>query len=295
MRLSAHSLILDLLSTLPAHRGSMPVRALIAAGALFGFADNNIRVTLARMRASGSVEADERGQYRLGGHTEAVRQQVVSWRRIQDRLCTWQGGWVGVHTGSVRPDRGRPGRRHVQALRLLGFSEFDRALEIRPDNLAGGVAAMRAQLAELGLDPAARVFALSELDSAGQEQAMGLWDIEGLLESYAAARRELGASSARLSELSEERAMVETFLVGGRVVRQLALDPLLPERMVPAADRAALVSAMQHYDRLGRTCWAHLLARFDVPHLRAPTDLRVASAAAQLPPSDGYEISGGIA
>jgi len=61
---SAKSVILDLLSTL--RRGSMPVRALIEAGALFGFSGNHVRVTLARLRRSGLVERDERGRYRLG-------------------------------------------------------------------------------------------------------------------------------------------------------------------------------------------------------------------------------------
>jgi len=45
---TAKSLTIDLLSTL--RGGSMPVRALVASGALFGIAENNVRVTLARRR-----------------------------------------------------------------------------------------------------------------------------------------------------------------------------------------------------------------------------------------------------
>ena len=48
------SLILDLLATL--REGSMPVRALVSAGALFGVGENNVRVSLARLYASGRVE-----------------------------------------------------------------------------------------------------------------------------------------------------------------------------------------------------------------------------------------------
>ena len=73
--------------------------------------------------------------------------------------------------------------------------------------------------------------------------------------------------------------MVETFLVGGEVLRQVALDPLLPDEIVPAADRAALVEDMRHYDEVGRACWAGFLEQFDVPHMRTPSDLRVAEAA----------------
>ena len=41
MDVSPRSLILDLLSTLS--RGSMPVRALVRAGDLFGISENNLR------------------------------------------------------------------------------------------------------------------------------------------------------------------------------------------------------------------------------------------------------------
>ena len=37
--------------------------------------------------------------------------------------------------------------------------------------------------------------------------------------------------------------MVETFLVGGRAIRQLVLDPLLPEAVAPAADGAPAAEA----------------------------------------------------
>ena len=37
--------------------------------------------------------------------------------------------------------------------------------------------------------------------------------------------------------------MVESFLLGGRVIRELVLDPLLPEPIVPDAERDALVAA----------------------------------------------------
>ena len=90
MALSAKSLILDLLSTL--RRGTMPVAALVEAGQIFGLADNNIRVALARLLAAGSIERDARGCYRLGPTAVPVRQQVVSWRHIDQRIRTWEPG-----------------------------------------------------------------------------------------------------------------------------------------------------------------------------------------------------------
>jgi hypothetical protein len=70
------------------------------------------------------------------------------------------------------------------------------------------------------------------------------------------------------------KAMVESFMKGGAVLRQLAFDPLLPDAIASEAERASLVEAMRDYDRLGRALWAEFLARYDVPHLRAPVDTR---------------------
>jgi hypothetical protein len=70
--------------------------------------------------------------------------------------------------------------------------------------------------------------------------------------------------------------MVESFLLGGQAIRQLALDPLLPEPIVAAADRAALVETMRTYDRLGRACWRPFMTSQGAPHLRTPRDASAA-------------------
>ena len=72
--------------------------------------------------------------------------------------------------------------------------------------------------------------------------------------------------------------MVESFLLGGRVIRQLVLDPLLPEPILPVGERDALAGAMRRYDRLGRACWA------GVP--RAPRCARRAHARRHAHPGD---------
>jgi phenylacetic acid degradation operon negative regulatory protein len=273
---TARSLVLDLLSTL--REGAMPVRALIAAAELFGIAENNVRVALARLRAAGLIERDDRGQYRLGVPAEAVNRQVASWRSDEARVRRWEGGWIGVHVGGLpRADRRRL-RRRTRALRFLGFRELGPGLDVRPDNLAAGIPAVRARLGALGLDPEAPVFAMGALDASTEARARGLWDAAALRASYREARNALAESEARLGTRTAAEAMVESFTLGGRVIRQIVLDPLLPEPIVPAAERAAVVAAMRRYDRAGRACWAPLLRAFGVPHLHAPADLRLVVA-----------------
>ncbi len=277
---SPKSLILDLLSTV--RRGSVPVRALVDAAQLFGIAENSLRVALARLHGAGLAERDERGQYTLGAAAQAVNRQVTAWRSTEARMRPWRGGWVGVQSSaSSRSDRPAL-RRRARALRLLGFRELVQGLELRPDNLSGGIAAVRSQLYALGLEPTAMVLGLADLDADTESRARGLWDIESLDVAYDAMRRELEQSSERLARMGREAAMVESFLCGGRVLRLLVQDPLLPEPIASAARRRALVTAMRHYDRLGRACWAGQLGVSHSAQPHTPTNQGMLSTPGQL-------------
>ncbi len=275
---SPRSLILDLLST---QRGeSMPVGALVAAGALFGVPENGLRVALTRLLSRGLVARDERGRYRLGPAAGALNQRVVSWRRLEERVRRWEGCWIGVALGGLARGRGSALAAAERPLRLLGFQELVPGLALRPDNLKGGVAAVRDELLALGLDPQAVVCELGALDAANEAKARGLWDAAALRRSYARSCRELAASEARLGRLAEGAAMKESFQLGGRVIRALVQDPLLPEPLVPAEERRAVVAALRRYDRAGRRAWAAFLARHGAPHVAfdSPTDGALAVA-----------------
>lgn len=258
----------------------MPVRALVEAGRCFGIGDNRLRVALARLLARGRVERDARGRYRLGADAEPMRRQIASWRRLDGSRRSWNGGWLMVHPVGV-PDATRR-RRSRRALRLLGLRALEPGLLLRPDNLRSGVAGAREQLQALGLAPGALVFQARELDPGSEERARGLWDVATLEAAYASSLHEIERSARRLPDLSKAAAMVESFLLGGRVIRQLVLDPLLPDEILPADTRHTLVAAMLDYDRLGRRCWARFLDRYGVPHLRAPADTRIAEGTAGL-------------
>jgi phenylacetic acid degradation operon negative regulatory protein len=271
------SLILDLLSTLS--QGTMPVAALLEAAALFDLAPGTIRVALARLLAAGRVERDERGRYRLGAASAPVQTVVQGWRGLEGRSLPWDGSWWAVHdTGVGR--RGPQARRHARALRLLGFRRLRPGLAVRPANLREEAdtsrPALREELLALGLSPRALVCALRDLDPDTDAQARALYDAPALRAAYRRTLAELEASSARLAQLDEADAMRESFVVGGRAIQRLAQDPVLPPEILDPRERDALARALRDYDRRGRTCWSGLLARYDVPHRRAPADTRVA-------------------
>ena len=275
---SAKSLILDLLSTL--RRGTMPVSALVESGALFGIAENSLRVALTRLLAGGQIERDSRGRYRLGVAAQPVGRRATAWRRIETRHRRWGSAWIGVL--ERRQGVGGERRRRDRALRLLGFRALTPTLSVRPDNLRGGIDALRVELGALGLPPGDLVFELRALDPVTLARARSLWDADTLRAAHRELRVELEDATRNFDTLPVERAMVTSFLLGGRAIRQLVLDPLLPDAIAPGDERRQLLEAMVRYDRLGRAAWAGLLARFDVPHLGAPADTRMGAAANRL-------------
>ena len=265
---SPRSLILDLLSTL--QRGSMPVAALVEAGDLFGIPGGSVRVALARLFAAGRVARDSRGRYRVGPQALPVQRWVGGWRRLDAQTRSWDGSWHAVHLPT--PGTHAPSQR---ALLRLGFREFRPGLQLRAANRRGGTTGLRDALSELGLEASALVYRLRELEPADDAAARRIWDVTALETGYRKSSKALERSTRKLRTASEERRMVETFLLGGSVIQQLATDPLLPEEIVPGKGRRELVAAMLDYDRLGRGCWGSLLARHGVPHRSAPLDTRL--------------------
>lgn len=279
-RVTAKGLTLDLLST--CGRNAAPVSALIGAAALFGIADNALRVALARLLAEGLVVRNERGRYRLGPAALGVKQQIVGWRSIEQRVRPWSGDWIGVHSGAARSSAQRAGRaesKRRRPLRLLGFRTLSPGLEIRPDNLVGGVSFVRARLADLGLGVAIGtepiVFGMTSLDGDAESIARKLWDTERLLGDYLELTARLERSAARLATLPPAAAMRESFELGGEAIRQLVVDPLLPDQIAPENARRALLEAMRHYDLLGRRCWASWLGGESEPE-QLPAGVRAA-------------------
>ena len=269
-RPTPRSLALDLLSSL--RGGSMPVAALVDAAVLFGIEPNAQRVAVARLLAARQIERDQPGRYRIGAAAAPVDRRVLGWRRAEEATARWQGGFWLVHAGALPPARDGRRRRREQALRLLGFAALAPRLAARPDNLRADLPWLRSELDLLGLERDALLVRASELDPEAAARAGRMWSRDELAQGYRRSLVALAASEARLPRLPEAKAMVESFLLGGRVIRQLVLDPLLPEPLAPEALRRELAQAMRRYDRLGRRAWAGLLERHGVPHVSAPAD-----------------------
>lgn len=250
---TAKNLLLELL--VAAGDQELPVRFAIAAGALFDVSENNVRVALVRLSSAGLIEASGRGAYRLAEAAEDLAREVASWRIAEERIRTWHGGYVAVHSGPLgRTDRGALKRR-ARALSMLGFRELDRGFHLRPDNLDGGVDGIRARLYALGLEREAPVFAAGSFSPDVEARARALWDGKALTASYKKLRLQLEKWMARAGSLEPDAAARESFLLGGKAIRHIVYDPLLPPPFVDEDERRSFIATTRQMDREGRRIW----------------------------------------
>jgi len=284
MEVSAKSLVLDLLSTM--RRGSMPVSLLVRAAEAFGIDQNGLRVAVARLLARGLIERDERGHYRLGRGAASTMTRVAAWRSLGDATRAWSGQWIAVHTAAVPRAERAALRRTQRVLRLFSFKTIAPDLEIRPDNLALGLDELRTELGELGADARAVSFTLSSFDADRERRARMLWNVRELSAGYRRSLAVLADSRRRLPQLDEEAAMVESFIVGGSILRQLVHDPLLPEQLLAGDERRALIEAMKEYDEIGRACWAPFMQHHGISVRKTPGRLGTVVAAQSPAPAN---------
>ncbi len=269
---TAQSLVLDMLSTL---RGqSMPVSALVAVAEVFDISENNLRVALARLVSRGLVERSDRGWYGLAEAARAVQSHVTSWSDIERRVVKWRGDWIAVHTADLPRLRGSAARRRERALDFLGFRELRAGLLLRPANLSGGVDGVRERLYALGLEASAPVFRIDSFDDDTDAAARALWNADEVRAGYRATMQRLERSGRRLANQPIETTMVECFEQGGAALRQIAFDPLLPEPLLPAADRRAFVDAVRRYDSLGWTFWNRFMREHGAALRDSPLKIR---------------------
>jgi phenylacetic acid degradation operon negative regulatory protein len=263
-------LVLDLVATL--RTGSMPARALVAAGEVFGIDENRMRVAIARAFAEGLIERDQRGEYRRRAD-RGLSVLVAGWRGLEHRMSRWRGDWIAaLFPSRSGPERGAK-RRSARALRVFGFRPFQPGVALRPANLVDTLPALHARLADLGLRPEFSIGLLQSLDEAADRRARALWDTETLRRGYSRSIAKVEQSRRQLPGLPVEKAMAESFTLGGSIIRQLVLDPLLPPPLVPAGELAALVRAMRAYETAGRAVWRGFLQRHGVDFAHAPADL----------------------
>lgn len=255
MKPTAKKLILGLL--LAREGAALSVSEAVSACALFDLTENNVRVTLARLRSEGLIESSERGSYHFGPAGRDLAEQVYTWHDAEQRLRDWGGGYIVASVAALgRSDR-RAMRRRERALALLGMRELERGLYLRPDNLEPGVAGVRRRLRLLGLDTEAPVFSASDFGAA-ESQIAGLWDVPVLERRYREGRQRLQHWLDNRDALDPDTAARESYLLGGAAIRELVYDPWLPGAWIDVDARRDYLMTVQRFDAAGKAVWASL-------------------------------------
>lgn len=260
MNVSAKAVVLEVLSAGESiDHGTLPVRALVQAASVFEIAENSVRVAIVRLRAEGLLESPGRGEYRLGPSAQLVNEKIHGWRTVSTRVGEWDGSWVGAFTADLsRTDRPAL-RRRLRALRYLGFKELKPGLFLRPNNLTIAIEDIRDELYALGLDPDASVFRMEELRPDEEQRGRGLWEVRDLERAYETLLDEIRNSMDRLDELPLDDSLREVFLLGREGIRQVVLDPLLPDPLIDARKRSEMVENLRDYCDKGLDLWARFL------------------------------------
>lgn len=264
----------------------MTVSQICRGGEIMGYSAASMRVAITRLARQGKVTRPARGEYALNSADHRLQLTVSDWRARMDAVIPWSGLWIGVQDGGVsRTDRAHA-RAHDLALDLGGFRRWRPGLCIRPNNLAGGVAALRSELHSLGMMPQAEVFSIGSLSQEQEHAVVQLWDTEHLLRDYTRKLALLSDSLARLDAalaLAEVRpttlqpaqadqeqapdrdcetaAARECLLLGRALIADLLRDPRLPEPLATTAPRQAVTEALAQYQSSAKRLWRLLLAR----------------------------------
>ncbi len=250
------SLILDLLSA--SDPNPLPAASFLEAGRVFKLKENTLRVTLGRLLSGGTIDARGAGadrRYRLSPRSRILNRHILAAQSLRSR--PWKGDWLSIVAWA--PGRDRTGRdRFRVALGVLKLANLQPGVWVRPDNL------------DLSLEEVLEEFGFSNdvlwmrgaLHNGRDNGALAedLFELRRRARAIDRACRDLEASLRRLGSLSPERALAETFAVGGRAIKFMFEDPLLPGELLPRGWRGDnLRNLFAEYDRIGRMHWQSAL------------------------------------
>ncbi|TDE20883.1 hypothetical protein [Actinomadura sp. 6K520] len=254
---TARKLLLDLVTARP--RTRFTIAALCRAGEIVGLSAPSIRMAAQRLHEEGVLERAGRGVYLPRPDRLRTYPHVAQWATRHRSRVPWTGRWAAVeNSATARTDRAAL-RHHDRAVRLLGFHAWRGALHVRPDNLRGGVAALRRTLGDTGMAPDAVVFAIDRLAPDTDAELRRLWDAGELIAELNRTAEELTRSRERLGTLTPEEFAHESLLLGSRAIATILHDPLLPEDLCDPGPHERLVALTRAYQDTAQAIWGRLL------------------------------------
>lgn len=232
---------------------------LIAAGGIFGFSTNQMRVALSRLVADGLLAKPQRGRYQLTGESIAMRNEIQRWQQLEAQLRPWHKDWCALVTGNLAAESSTRFRAQTRALKLRGLQRWRPGIWVRPNNLAGGLNQLCEDVSTLGLDAIAGSYLMNETNKDCERSLRILWDTKAINRNYQLRIKQTNAAIKRLETSKTTAVLAETLEFGGDMIRALLMDPLLPDTLLGNSYREQLIAGVKRYDTAGRTLWQQFI------------------------------------
>ena len=234
-------------------------RRLVAAGNVFSFSENQIRVALSRLVTDGLLVQPQRGEYAFSGAATAIQLEAQHWQDIEQRLQDWNGTWCAVLTDNLAAEGSTQFRTQTRALALRGLQRWRPGIWVRPNNLLGGTDKLAEELVSLGLDAMRGHCQITQGDQACESGLRALWNSNALEKDYRKNIKQLIGASKRLQKPRFPAVLIETVELGSNTIRALLKDPLLPDDIASGDNRRQLIQLLREYDQQGRQQWQHFI------------------------------------
>ncbi|MEW6723810.1 MAG: PaaX family transcriptional regulator C-terminal domain-containing protein [Bacillota bacterium] len=229
-----------------------PISGLIRALDLLGISEDGARCAVSRLKREGWLAQDgqgTRGVYRLSQEGERRAAGLVPSENLVPP-ANWDRTW---HIVSYwLPETKRPWRDDLRDhLQALGYGRLNPGTYLAPSGREGAV---RARLAELGLEKAVHSFR-ARYDGAEEGQLVGLlWDLSAIdqrYRSFLAKYQPIYQQFRELPQAPGHVSFVGHLYLNLDYAEVLALDPRLPAELLPddwpAAEAARLFAEYQDY------------------------------------------------
>lgn len=237
---------------------SVPEKMLLQIGEYMGLGSDAVKAALDNLIRRNYITINNDNAYSILPHRSLFSQHFEQWRLSEKRRIPWDKSWVVCELPDSTTDE-LARKRSLWALNLLGFKKSFKGI-IRPNNLLGGIDALRMKLKVFGIEKSADLHTLNDLPEKIQTHLeTQVWPVKELNQNYEDVFLKVETGYAMIRGRVSQSVLVYALKVGYEAVTTLAIDPLLPESMQDPAPRIKLTRILKEYEVLGKKYWEHVI------------------------------------
>lgn len=227
------------------------------AGKAFGYSAATMRATLSRLRSKEKLQTPQKGVYILAKRPTPQWLFNRSWQAHITEPVAWNGQWIlASWADNTSLSRNETLSREALLTRY-GFMKWRPQLFLRPGNLAGGLAGMRARLASWPAGLQITLSQMSEIEADHEAELFALWTKPAT--DYQSLEKMLKDSRHTIQDRVDATSASEVLSLGRLAIKSLLRDPRLPMPKEQLVALNALGKEARTYEHFGMTIWNRYL------------------------------------